>query len=198
MNIYKYLKLEEKLLREQLSVERINRVKSYIQKLDSKIAELSLPKSELILTDVKSAESLGKLNDIKLPLRVKGIFLSEGRPKERFYTAEELKKAVNNPNNVTFRIMQDHRENETSMIVGKVDKIEYDESIKGLRWWGHINDETTALNILDGLIKQVSVTVYSTKDWSDEYGVIGRDLEFSELSTVIEGAEPINSMELDL
>ena len=194
MNIYKYLELEENLFKEQLSVERHQRVKAYIQRLDERLAELTLPKGEHVKTSIKSAESLNKL-DMEIPLKVKGVFLTEGRPKARFYSSDELEKASKNASNQSFRIMQDHRNDETSMIVGKVDSIQYDSVIKGIRWIGHINDERTARNILDKLIDEVSVTVFSTKDWSDKYGVIGYNLEFSELSTVIKGAEPKNSLE---
>lgn len=150
---------------------------------------------EKLSSSLDTAESLSK--DLSLPLKVKGVFLTEGKPKLKYYPSEELMKSTKNPINNNFPLMLDHRDNEASVVIGKVDRIEYDESIKGIRWWGHINDETFARNVLDSIITQVSVTVYSTNEQSEKFGRIGRDLIFKELSLVMQGAEKYNSIEVD-
>lgn len=150
---------------------------------------------EKLNSTIDSAESLSK--DLSLPLKVKGVFLTEGKPKLKYYPSEELMKSTKNPINNSFPLMLDHRDNEASVVIGKVDRIEYDDSIKGIRWWGHINDETFARNVLDNIITQVSVTVYSSNEISEKFGKIGKDLIFKELSLVMNGAEPNNKIEVD-
>ena len=132
-----------------------------------------------------------------LPLKVKGVFLTEGRPLIKYYSAEELQKAADNPINQRFPLMLDHQDMEAGKIIGAVDKIEYDSSIKGLRWWGHINDETFALNVMDGVINQVSATIFSTTKEDLTLGPLAKDITFKELSLVMRGAEPRNSIQVD-
>jgi len=149
---------------------------------------------EKLSVEVESAESLSK--DFKLPLKVKGIFLTEGKPKNKYYTKESLKAAVSNVLNKTFPMCLDHKDKEVGSIVGKVDKIEYDDSIKGIRYYGHINSETVARNILDGVIKDVSATIYSSDEYNKELGIMtANNLTFTELSLVLNGAEKNNSIE---
>jgi len=150
---------------------------------------------EKIESSFVTAESLSK--DLKLPLKVKGVFLTEGRPEERFYTSEQLRKSVENPENSTFPMMLDHEDDKAGMVIGRVTKIAYDPQVKGLRWWGHINSELFARNVSDGSIDQVSVTVYSKKDYSNDFGLVGENLRFAELSLVMDGAEPNNFIEVD-
>ena len=152
--------------------------------------------TETFNVKIECAEQLadGKL---RLPLKVRGVFLTEGRPRAKFYLKEELQKAEKNPVNQKFPLMLDHKDNEAGKVIGMVDKISYDDSIKGLRWWGHINDETFARNVLDGAITDVSATIYSTSDTLQGFGLVGRDLTFKELSLVMKGAEPHNYIEVD-
>jgi hypothetical protein len=173
-----------KLIRYQYSTqEKLSRLK-LIQDFYNTIGKDSCVES--FQTKLEIGEQLS--NDLKLPLKVKGVFLTEGRFKRRFYTAEELKKAAKNPINSSFPLMLDHRDNEAGKVIGVVDGIEYDPMIRGIRWTGHINDETFARNVLDGVIKDVSATVYATEDTSEILGIIGRDLSFKELSLVMDGA----------
>jgi hypothetical protein len=152
--------------------------------------------TESLNTNIEVAE---KLSDrLILPLKVRGIFLTEGRPARRFYSSIELKKAVNNPLNQRFPICLDHRDDEVSAMVGAVDKLEYDDGIKGIRWWGHINDETFARNVIDGIITDVSATIFAKDVYDANLGKIGTDLTFKELSLVLHGAEPMNKIECDI
>jgi hypothetical protein len=202
--IEKLYKKEEELIMEQLRLSQELLRASMMLKLDmaEQVIKNNIP--EKLSTDFETAESLS--SGFKLPLKVKGIFLVEGRPQRRFYTKEEMLKAVDNPVNQRFPIMQDHRDEETSVIVGVVDKIAFDNGIPtpnglkaGIRWWGHINDETTARNILDGLINEVSASVYSEQEYMDPArGLVGKGLTFTELSTVIHGAVTGNKIEVDL
>ena len=148
---------------------------------------------EKLSVSIETAEMLGK--DLTLPLKVRGVFLTEGRPRRKYYKAEELQKSVDNPINKKFPLMLDHKDSEAGKVIGMVDKIEYDPKIKGIRWYGHINDETFARNVLDGAITQVSATIYSAEDFNADLGIIGTDLTFKELSLVMNGAEPRNSIE---
>ena len=99
--------------------------------------------------DIECAEQLKK--GFSLPLKVRGVFLTEGRPEKKFYTADELKFSTLNPLNQKFPLMLDHEDNKAGKVIGAVDKINYDEKLSGLRWWGHINDETFARNVMDGV-----------------------------------------------
>jgi len=193
--------------------EVLNRVDDYLRLMRFKYTDLEKLSRLRILSDyyntkrtsantetfsvkIECAEQLadGKL---VLPLKVRGVFLTEGRPRAKYYLREELKKAENNPVNQGFPLMLDHKDNEAGKVIGMVDKISYDESINGLRWWGHINDETFARNVMDGVITDVSATIFSTSDTTREQGLVGRDLTFKELSLVMKGAEPNNFIEVD-
>ncbi len=182
-----YLSLMRYKYTSQEQLYRLNILHDYYISENKKFSK------EKLSSTFETAESLGK--DLILPLKVRGIFLTEGRPLKKYYTSEELKKAAENPINQKFPLMLDHKDNEAGKVIGMVDKIIYDPKIKGLRWWGHINDETFARNVLDGIINSVSATIYSVTDYDEEYGIVGKDLTFKELSLVMKGAEPSNSIE---
>ncbi len=143
-------------------------------------------KEEKLTSKVEMVEQLS--NKLVLPLKVRGVFLVEGRHLRKFYKAEQLKKSVNNPINKNFRLAVDHRHKEAGSVIGMVDLIVYDESIKGIRWEGHINSEVHARNVLDGVITEVSATIFSAVDYDEEYGLLGIDPVYEELSLVLEGA----------
>lgn len=165
--------------KEQLS--RLKILENYYNTLNSKSTV------EIIEGKAEIAESLSK--DLVLPLKVKGVMLSEGKPKRKYYTAKEMKKAVSNPLNSRFPLMLDHRMNDASSIVGVVESIEFDESLNAIVWYGKINDETFARNVIDGIITQVSATIYSGDKLDDELGIVATDLIFRELSLVVSGAD---------
>jgi len=172
--------------------EKLSRLLIISDYYDSKKENSS---TEKLSVKIETSESLEKV--FKLPLKVRGVFLTEGRPKRKYYPAEELKKAVDNPVNAKFALMLDHEDTKAGKVIGMVDKISYDEQIRGIRWWGHINDETFARNVSDGAIKEVSATIYSVEEYDETLGVVGRDLAFKELSLVLAGAEPNNLIEVD-
>jgi len=172
--------------------EKLSRLLIISDYYDSKKENSS---TEKLSVKIETSESLEKV--FKLPLKVRGVFLTEGRPKRKYYPAEELKKAVDNPVNAKFALMLDHEDTKAGKVIGMVDKISYDEQIRGIRWWGHINDETFARNVSDGAIKEVSATIYSVEEYDETLGVVGRDLAFKELSLVLAGAEPNNSIMVD-
>lgn len=156
-----------------------------------------LASEEVFRTNIECAEQLSKGSKLKLPLKVRGIFLKEGRPAAKFYTADELEKAADNPVNMNFPLMVDHRDKEADKVIGIVNKIEYDPELLGLRWWGHINSEVHARNVVDGAIKEVSVTVFSAAHRDEDLGLVGKDLTFKELSLVMTGAVDGNMIEVD-
>jgi len=153
------------------------------------------PSEEKVVFTLETAEQLS--TSLKLPLKVKGIFLTEGRPQKKYYTKESLEVSVLNPFNQHFPICYDHKNKETEKIIGVVTKIWYDHTINGLRWKGHINSETAARNVMDNVISQVSATIYSIGEYTDEYGLVGNELTYKELSLVWEGAEPNNVIMVD-
>ena len=169
---YKYV-TEEQLYREILLSEYYNTMSTEfsVEKLTSKVATI---------------ESLS--DDLKLPLKVHGVFLTEGRPRRKYYTAEELEKSTHNPINQNFPLCLDHRDTEVGSIIGKVVKIYYDPIVKGIRWEGHINNETHARNVLDGVVTQVSATIWADEEYDEELGIVAKDMTYKELSLVIKGA----------
>ncbi len=191
----------------------ITRIDTYLRLLRYKYTELEKLSRLEVLNDYYKSKNINadfeqlqckmecaeqlKKKKFSLPLKVRGVFLTEGRPAMKFYSKEEIIKAVDNPINQTFPLMLDHCDNEAGKIIGGVDKISYDEQLKGIRWWGHVNNETFARNILDGLIKEVSATIYSASEYTESFGLIGKDLIFKELSLVIKGAEPKNNIQVD-
>jgi len=186
--VNKYLALVRYGYSSQEKLMRLHVLEDYYESLDKQATE------EVFSSNMEFAEKLSK--NLVLPLKVKGVFLTEGRPQRKYYTAEELSKAVDNPLNQKFPLMLDHKDNEAAKVIGMVDKIEYDPAIKGIRWWGHINDETFALNVIDKAIKQVSVAVFSSTEFDPRIGIAGKNLTFKELSLVMDGAEPFNSIEV--
>ena len=159
-----------------------------------KINNTKYSNEKLTAEKIETAEQLS--DKLILPLKVKGIFLSEGRPRRKYYTAEQLKLAAENPLNQKFPIALDHKDTEVVKIVGMVDGIEYDPKIKALRWFGHINSDVQARNILDKAVTQVSATIFASEQYDERLGIVGRDITFKELSLVYAGADPQNSIEI--
>jgi len=150
--------------------------------------------SEIIFNEINNLEQLAK--KLVLPLKIKGTFLKVGRPLARFYSEEEIKKGIQNTT-VPFPIHNDHRDKETSTMVGTITKIFWDDKEKVAKYVGHINDETSARNVLDGIVNQISATINSVKVFDPEEGLVGKDLSFSEISLVILGAEESNTLLID-
>ena len=185
--VNKYLSLMRYRYSTEEKLMRLHILSDYYKSLNMKASE------EKLTSVIETAESLGK--DTVLPLKVRGVFLTEGRPLKKYYLADELKSSVVNPVNSKFPLMLDHKDKEAGKVIGMVDKIEYDDVLQGLRWWGHINDDTFARNVADGAITQVSATIFSMSDFDEVYGLLGRNLTFKELSLVMNGADPGNFVE---
>lgn len=171
---------------EQLAKERLSRLEKI-----SKHFSTERFSQEKVKIKLEFTEQLSK--DLKLPLKVRGMMLKESRPKKKFYSGEELSASVNNPINNSFPIIDDHETNKFGQprvknIIGAVDKLKYNENKKVIEWFGHINSELYARNVMDGLIKEVSATIQSVSDFDENYGLVGVDLVYTELSLVMDGA----------
>jgi hypothetical protein len=195
----KFIDLNNKLdIHLGLEVEQL----SCLLKIEKYYLGLDNVTKEKITTELMTAERLSKTKDFRMPLLVGGKMIGEGRPLKRYYTAEELKKSTFNPINSSFPILYDHKTNpqgyvlKVEGIIGKVDRIYYDASIKTIRWEGHINDETMARNVWDNLISEVSATILSYKGYSEKYGEVGLDLTYTELSLCGEGLYHGTSIEV--
>jgi len=184
-----YLSLVRFKYSSQEKLSRLNMLKDYYSSMEQLCSE------EKVTSQVTCAEQLSK--ELKLPLKVRGVFLTEGKPKNRYYKGEDLEIAATNPVNSTFPLMVDHKDKEVDKIIGKVKEIWYDESVGGLRWKGHVNDEKQARNVIDGLVTEVSATIYSNSHYDEVHGVVWKNLVFAELSLVMKGSEPNNSIEID-
>jgi len=175
--------LINKLIIESLSyLERIER-ENLLEKMNKLM-------SEKVEGTVVIGESL---SDFSVPYPVYGYFLSENRPKDRFYPAEHLEMAANRHKNKVFRIIYDHKINNADVVLGAVTSMEYDKNKKAIKWYGHLNDIRAAMNVKDKVLNQVSVTVYA-EEYYGPNGLSGRNLDFEELSIVINGRDPINSI----
>jgi hypothetical protein len=189
-----YLHSEEKLINEQLRLTKKLKQTELLNALDKSFSSLSTRLRESITGNIVTMESLSVDNKLELPLRIKGNMLGVGRHKVRYYTAEELKKSVDKYNNKKIKIKLDHRRNEVSSTVGAVDKIYWSDEEQLIKYEGHINDETVARNILDGVITEVSASIDSMLSVDSRYGIVGLDPEYPELSLVEEGAYKQNSL----
>lgn len=185
----KYLRLVRFKYTDLEKLERLHILDDYYKTLNL------TPSVEKMSSVLESSEALS--SDLKMPLKVRGIFLTVGRHKKKFYTEDELIKSVSNPINQKIPLCLDHRDSEVGSIIGVVDKLEYDPSIKGIRWYGHLNSEQYARNVLDGVITDVSATIYSTSDYGDN-GLEGRELVYKELSLVWDGACKDAMVEVDI
>jgi len=185
------IKTEEKCLR----VIPIIKQREMLSKVDKHINTLKTKIPEKIPVTVKIMENLSINGKLELPLRIRGNMLGVGRHKDRYYTEEELIKSVKVYNDKIMPVKVDHRITETGATVGAVDKLFWDSTNKFIKYEAHINDETHARNILDSVIKEVSVSIFSIRDFDTILGVVGLNLEFSELSLVEDGAFKGNTLE---
>lgn len=172
-----------------------------IRKKTNKLVKSNKSSREIVISQINFAEQLS--DNFTLPLPVRGVFLTEGRHLKKYYSEKHLKQAPENPKNQRFPIIFDHEKNKygrpkTGKMIGVVSRIEFDDNINGLRWWGHINDELSARNILDRIITDVSATIYSDDEYDYELGLLGTSLLFQELSLVAKGKDSNNYIEVDL
>lgn len=178
----------EKMYKECLTQKRI------ISVIDKHIEKLSSQLPDKITATVKTHEKLSVKDTISLPIKVFGTMLGIGRHKERFYPKEELISAIEKYANKKIPIKVDHRDDEVGSIVGAIDKLFWNPETESIDYEGHINDETQARNILDGVVNNVSASVLATKGYDETFGFVATDLEFTELSLVVEGAYKGNTL----
>jgi len=179
-----YIKCEEKLIRAQLELRRRIKTNEALSKT-----------SETIGITLKTSEHLSIDGKVSLPLKIRGKMLGVGRHKERFYTEKELRWSVGFHQGKSIPIKLDHRDKEVASIVGAIDKLIWDDTEKAVRYEGHINDETQARNILDNVVREVSATIDSIREYDMTLGIMGVQPEYHELSLVVKGAYTGNTLE---
>jgi hypothetical protein len=199
-----YIKTEEKLIHAQQQINDELKHIELLSKIDKHIAKYEGDKTiEKLSVTLKLPESLSLTSKLTLPLRIKGKMLGVGRHKiyennkpGKFYLEEDLKWGVEFHKNKKIPVKLDHEHLKVGSMVGGIDNLYWDDKEKVIRYEAHINDETQARNILDGLITDVSATIYSKPEKHDLYGVVGKMPEFSELSLVVGGAFKGNTIEV--
>jgi len=173
-----YKKSEEKLMRAEIRLSQIKKSSEQLKRSEDTIS-----------ISCKTPESLSiNYKDLTLPLPVTGDMLGVGRHGRKYYTAEDLKWAVEFHAGKSFPIKFDHKDKEAGSTIGGVDRIYWNEDNQTISYDGHINDATHAYNILDKLAKFVSATILSTDFYDGKYGLRGTEPEFKELSIVEEAA----------
>ena len=188
-----YLENEQKLVKEQLRAATRLKYIEMLSKLDSISCDLQSQIPEQITANIKSEENLGIGDTLTLPLRVVGRMLGIGRHKFKYYTEEELKKSIDTfKGRIPFKL--DHKREETSSTVGAVDNIYWDDTEKAIMYEGHINDETQARNIIDGVVREVSAGILSETKVDMKFGITGLNLEYTELSLVEKGSYQGNTI----
>ena len=149
---------------------------------------------ETITASLKCEESLSADGTFNLPLYVHGDMLGVGQHKSRYYLPEELEQGVTAFNKMAMKL--DHKRTEAGSTVGAVDKLVWDAERQIVVYEAHINDETHARNILDGVTTQVSVTSQAVNLTHPLYGIVATELEFVELSLVEGGAYKSNTLKV--
>jgi hypothetical protein len=193
-----FIKSEEKLIRAELTVRDTIKKKETLAKIDAILSKYNKENrtEEKLAVTIKTCEQLSKEGKLKLPLFIKGKMLGVGRHKEKFYTEYELMAAVKKFEGKKFPLKLDHRDKEAASTIGMVDTIYWNPKEKAIMYEAHVNSDLHARNILDGAHKDVSATIYSVKDVDPYYGIVGLDLDFTELSIVHDGAYAGNTLEV--
>jgi len=187
-----FINSEQRLLKAQLSLVTAKKQKETLSMIDNHLSRLQSVLPETVNVSIKGSELLSSDGKLTLPLKVRGRFLGVGRHKIRYYTEEELKKSIKDIR-IPFKV--DHRNKEAGATIGAVYKIYWDDVEKAIRYEGHINDETQARNILDGVVKEVSATIFADQTFDRVLGILGKNLEYGELSLVEDGAYKGNTLE---
>ena len=178
-----FIKTEEKLINSQLNILKCIKEKEVLSKIDNFYSKIEDHLPSKIFVTMKVAEELSD-GKFKMPLKIRGKMLGVGRHKNRFYSEEELKKSIEINKGKKIPLKVDHRLEEISANIGLIDRIYWSESNKAVMYEAHINDETHARNVLDGVETEVSASIFSRKDFDQVLGIVWRDLEYSELSIV--------------
>jgi len=191
-----YIKTEEKLIKTQLLLCDTIKKKETLAKIDKILKKYDSRTPEKLSVTIKTCESLSKTGKLTLPLKIKGKMLGVGRHKERYYTEAELIRAVRKYDGKKFPLKLDHRDKEAGATIGLVDSIWWDRREKAIMYAAHVNSELHAMNILDKAHTDVSATIFSIKDFNPVIGIVGLDLDFTELSIVHDGAFEGNTLEV--
>lgn len=187
-----FIEFDKKLIQEELRIRKT-------------IEEFSKT-NETIVTELKSIEEMSISDLLKLPLKIYGKMIGIGLYHDKYYTEESLKWSVQYHINKPFPIRIIHKGLagldtdqakkilNVGNIIGRVDSIYWDDITKTVMYEGHINDETQARNVKDGLLTEVSATIASFDRQDNQYGHIGIEPEFIDLSIVHQGAYSGNSI----
>jgi len=184
-------------------LEKLNSVEKTLK--DAKTLEI-LRKAEGALTctgktceklsiECKSVEQLSsfKIGDV---LKITGKMLGIGKHKDKYYTEEDLKWALEFLKGKNVPLKVDHKDKEVGATVGRVDKFYWDDIAKVIRYDAHVNDVTQARNIIDQVVNEVSATIASADVFDATYGVRGTQPEIRELSLVESGAFKGNDIQV--
>ena len=177
-----FISTEEKLIGAEIAITNALRMQEPLRTIEN------------INCPVRTEEALSR--DLKTPLKIKGRMLGEGRHKVRYYQREELKTAVNKVNNQKFPLKLDHRKDEVSATIGAVDRIYWDDEENAIMYEAHINDDVMSRNVLDNVVREVSVNIDALNKFDEAHGLIGVDLDFTELSFVEKGAYANNTVKV--
>jgi hypothetical protein len=193
-----YIKSEEKLIQAEITVRDLIKKKETLAKIDAILDKYNTENrtSEKLDATMKTCEQLSAEGKIKLPLFIKGKMLGIGRHKEKYYSEYELMAAVKRFEGKKFPLKLDHRDKEAASTIGMVDAIYWNPKEKAIIYEAHVNSDLHARNILDGAHKDVSATIFSIRDTDPKYGIVGLDLDFTELSIVHDGAYQGNTLEV--
>ena len=156
---------------------------------------------ETLTNGIETYEHLSKT--FKMPLKISGTFIREGKPKNRFYRGSEIEIGIQRTQGILpIPIYNDHKEMDPDMkikstgnIIGAITKVHYNAETKSGLYEGHINDEKNARNVFDGVVKEISATIVGKNIYS-EHGVEGTTLTFTEISLVNQGSELNNTLEV--
>jgi len=173
------------------TIEKLEKAEKRVKNVLKELETLSTSK-ETINANIKCEESLSAGSEFELPLYVHGDMIGVGQHKARYYTPEELVMAVKRFNKMAFKL--DHLRDRAGSTVGAIDKLVWNPEKQVVEYEGHINDETHARNIIDGVVSQVSVTSEANNVQHPLFGIIATDIDFLELSLVEAGKYANNSI----
>ncbi len=191
-----YIKTEEKLIKAELTLRDTIKQKETLAKIDRILKKYDSRTPERLSVTVKTCEHLSKNGKLIMPLKIKGKMLGVGRHKERYYSSTELINAANKYKGRTFPLKLDHKDKLAGATIGLVDKIYWSDREQKILYEAHVNSILHARNILDKAHTDVSATIFSMKTYDPIFGVVGLDLDFTELSIVHDGAYTGNSIEV--
>ena len=187
------------------NIEKLNRAEGVLRdlktvevlkKADSFLSHTKT--SETLSITCKSEEQLSAKIKIGEQLKIFGKMLGVGRHKKngKYYTKEDLIWSVNFHKGKGFPVKLDHKDKEVGATIGRVDEIYWDEELQLVMYRAHINDITQSLNVLDGVVTDVSATIASQEVYDEQYGLRGQYPEYTELSLVEGGAFKENNIQV--